>query len=182
LRLPAWSAAVASTATAAISTTTAASPTPAAAWPSATATTSATATAAEATTTAAATATESAALRLGTRFVHRQLPSVESASVQLRHGRIRLGIIRHLDKRKSAGLAAVAITNDIHLVHCAKLRECRAQTLFVCMETHIAYVNVFHENLFKCSSIEFNALTARQAVQTERKRYTGREQIAGLGC
>jgi len=133
--------------------------------------------------TAAATAatTKSAAFSLRTRLIHCQLTAVECAAVQLRHRRIGFAVIRHLDERKPAGLAAVAITHDVYRVDRTELRKRRAQGLFVSMEAHVAHVNILHGHLFTFFErrVQSTHGVGRQSRNNERKRYTGREQIAG---
>jgi hypothetical protein len=121
----------------------------AAAIAAASATAAGTPTAASAAEPSAASATTAAksAISFGTRFVHRQLTSIQSAAVQLCHSRFGFGVVRHLDKGKTARLAAVAVAHDVDIVHGSELRKRCPQTIFVGLETHIAYINIFHRHL-----------------------------------
>src|SRR6266851_3948427 len=69
----------------------------------------ATAAATAAASTPAATAEARTAGRFGARFIYVQGPAVELGAVQLRNGRFRIALFRHLDEGEAARLARVAV-------------------------------------------------------------------------
>lgn len=112
LFLPASSATIA---TAAATTTTVSAASAAATEP--TTATAATASATATESAAATAATKSTAIGLRTRFIHSQLAAVKRAAVQLLHRCLRFGVVRHLNERKTARLAAVAIPHNVHVIY-----------------------------------------------------------------
>src|SRR5262249_8824629 len=72
-----------------------------------------------ATTTAAAATAAAAAARAFLCFVDLERPAVELAAVEGRDGRLGIGRARHLHESEPAGLAGLAIGDDLDLAHFA---------------------------------------------------------------
>src|SRR5439155_22240911 len=110
------------------------------------------------TTTAAAAATATAmstetatraAFDLRTSFVHIQVSAPQTAAIQRGNGFFALGVIRHLNKSKTAGLARSPVTYQSDLVHGAmRFKKC-PQLLFCRTKVQVSYVNVFHKRPFR---------------------------------
>ena len=107
------------------------------------------------TTTAAATTAVStetatrATFDLRTSFVYIQVPASQTAAIQSGNGFFALGVVRHLNKSKTAGLARSPVTNQGDLVHGAmRFKKC-PQLLFGCTKVQVSYVNVFDKRPFR---------------------------------
>ena len=117
-----------------------------------TATTTATAgvTAASATTTAAvaAKATTAACARFTrTCFIHRQSPAAQLSAIQGRHRLIRIAVIRHFDKRKTARLSCFSVLHDLDALHLTVCGKCRIKILLGRLERNVPDINILQDVL-----------------------------------
>jgi hypothetical protein len=92
---------------------------------------------------AAAPATRSA-LRFRARFVDIQSPAVELSAVKIANGAIAFIVAAHFDKRKTAGLARVAIGHNVYTVNRAEGLKHGTDGSFGGPEAEITYKNIFH--------------------------------------
>ena len=141
--------ATATAATAAVATATAAATTAAATVATATAaaTTAAAAVATTAAATAAITTTATAATTAATKvlarlgFVHAQRTSVHFCAIHGVHGSCRVFFRCHLDKRKAAAAARIALEHDFHIRDfTAVTTKGVPQSVFRCLEGEVAYI------------------------------------------
>jgi hypothetical protein len=126
-------AASATTAAAAISATAAAISTSAA-----------TTTAAEAATPAATTTAARATSALRTSFIDVKRSAANIFPINRVNRALALGIVRHFNEGKAAGLTGITIGDNIYTIHTAVRLEQRTDVLFGCAETQVTYKNILH--------------------------------------
>jgi hypothetical protein len=95
------------------------------------------------TVTTAATATGPGALFARTRFVYRQVASIEVAPIERAHGGIGLGVVTHGDEREAAGFARHPIHHQMDFVDSAVLFEKILKIVLGALKGEITYVQ-FH--------------------------------------
>lgn len=137
--LPAGFATRRSAATAATATRTTAATTATAGITAASATTAAVA--AKAATTAAC------ARFTRTRFIHRQSPAAQLSAIQGRHRLIRIAVIRHFDKRKTARLSRFSVLHDLDALHLTVCGKCRIKILLGRLERNVPDINILQDVL-----------------------------------
>jgi hypothetical protein len=79
-----------------------------------------------------------------TRLVDRQLPVIESCPIQGLNCRVRLGIIAHFDKRKTARNAGISVFDHSDRGNCPMGLEQFAELVFRRNEVQIADEYIFH--------------------------------------
>src|SRR5216684_2565893 len=93
---------------------------------------------------AEAAATAAATRGLRTSFVHVDGPAVHLGSVELRDCVLRVLRLRHFDECKSAGLARVAVGNNIHPLDVSILGKRSMQLILRRLVAEISYEDVGH--------------------------------------
>src|SRR5882724_8796386 len=105
---------------------------------------STTASTAPSTTSAAAAETPAAAFTLRPCLVNVQCSTTNLSSVYALDCTIPFRIIGHFDERKTTGLAAVPVCDDVHTIHGTVCFEQRTDVLLGGLETEIPYEYVLH--------------------------------------
>jgi hypothetical protein len=101
-------------------------------------------TAAAASATTAATTTASAASRLRTGFVNVQRAAVHFLAIELGDSRLGIAALGHFDKCKTTGLAAVAVRYDVNALDAAILRKSLLQVFLRSLVTQVSDKDIRH--------------------------------------
>jgi hypothetical protein len=80
----------------------------------------------------------------GTSFVNLQIAPADIFSIESGDRLSSLGIIRHFDKRESAGSAGLTIHGNVHACNLTKSLEKRTQVALGSLETHVANKQILH--------------------------------------
>ena len=115
---------------------------------------------------AAATTTESM-LRFRTSFVDIQCAAVELGAVEIANGAIAFRIVPHFHKRKSTGLARIAIRHDVHTINGPEWLKNGTNRSFGRTEAQVSNKNVLHE-------FSFLNLRAANRARPDKVGRTGR--------
>jgi hypothetical protein len=91
-----------------------------------------------------ASAPRTAGCGLGTRFVHLQIAPANFFSIEAGNRLGGLGIVGHLDERKSTGTARLPVHCDMNARDLSKRLEQRTQIRLGRLKAHVAYKQVLH--------------------------------------
>ena len=113
-----------------------------------------------------------ALLLSGPRFVDAQRASADVFAVELRNGRFRFALVRHLDETETARASRLSIHEDLDGRNFTKCTEGIAKLVFAHAIGQIAYIDIHHRGSHAVHDTPDEALNQRREIERWRQDST----------